>query len=150
MNATKHSHKSRMKRWVVSLAVVLAGLAAVFAYGWYIGFGKFEVNRIDLTFADLPPAFDGYRIVHFSDAHLGSFTGWREDLLRRDIDSIRAQKADMVVFTGDLQNRKPAIHDYRPRRRLLCPRQSRLHDVPQRRRPLHHQRDAGTVVRRSL
>jgi len=96
-----------MKRWVVSLAVVLAGLAAVFAYGWYIGFGKFEVNRIDLTFADLPPAFDGYRIVHFSDAHLGSFTGWREDLLRRDIDSIRAQKADMVVFTGDLQNRKP-------------------------------------------
>ena len=83
-----------------------AVLLATF-YGTFVGFYQFEVRHVELTFTDLPEAFDGYRIVHWSDAHVGTFTGKRQWLLARAIDSINAQKADMVAFTGDLQNVRP-------------------------------------------
>ena len=57
--------------------------------------------------ADLPAAFDGYRIVQFSDAHVGSMTGSRQKLVQQLIDSINGQAADMIVFTGDMQNILP-------------------------------------------
>lgn len=80
----------------------------IIMYGFIAGFGKLEVRHVDIWSEDLPETFDGYRIVHFSDAHVGSFCYGNSDLLRRDIDSILAQKADMVVFTGDIQNLKPS------------------------------------------
>ena len=57
--------------------------------------------------SDLPQSFDGYRIVQFSDAHVGTMTGWRKAMLQRAVDSIMHQRADMIVFTGDLQNIEP-------------------------------------------
>jgi hypothetical protein len=62
---------------------------------------------LELAFDDLPTAFDGYKIVQFSDAHVGTMVGSREEILRRAVDSINAQNADAVVFTGDLQNKRP-------------------------------------------
>lgn len=84
-----------------------AGAIYIIMYGFIVGFGKLEVKHLDLYFDDLPEAFDGYRIVHFSDAHVGSFQYDKKSILQRDIDSINAQKADMVVFTGDIQNMQP-------------------------------------------
>lgn len=85
------------------------GACVVFivAYGSFIGVRKLDVNRMEISIPDLPEAFDGYRIVVFSDAHVGSFTGWREQLLKRDFDSINAQKPDAIFFVGDLQNMRP-------------------------------------------
>ena len=79
----------------------------VLIYGSTIGFDKLEVKHVDLYFSDLPSAFDGYRIVQFSDAHVGTYTPQRDYQLARAVDSINAQRADMVVFTGDLQNMRP-------------------------------------------
>jgi hypothetical protein len=36
-----------------------------------VGFNKLEVNHTDYISKDLPEAFNGYRIVLFSDAHVG-------------------------------------------------------------------------------
>lgn len=83
---------------VIDIAVV---------YGGTFGFRKFEVRYEDYYSADLPAAFDGYRIVQFSDAHVGTYGTVYADVLERAIDSINAQKADIVVFTGDLQNMEP-------------------------------------------
>ncbi len=80
----------------------------VFVYGYTAGFRKLDVNHVDLEFADLPDGFDGYRIVQFSDAHVGTFTGKRKKILIRTVDSINAQKADAIVFTGDIQNIQPS------------------------------------------
>lgn len=80
----------------------------VFIYGYTIGFRSLSVKHVDLEFTDLPDSFDGYRIVQFSDAHVGTFTGKRKAILRRAIDSINAQKADVIVFTGDVQNVQPS------------------------------------------
>lgn len=76
-------------------------------YGIFIGFNKLEVNRHTYTSPALPEAFDGYKIVLFSDAHVGSYTERNEEVLKRAIDSINAQQPDLIVFVGDLQNTQP-------------------------------------------
>lgn len=103
--------KLRHSRWV---GIVLAVIAfVVFIYGFTIGFRRLEVKHITVYLPDLPEAFDGYRLVQFSDIHLGSFYGWRADLPQRDIDSINALHPDMICFTGDLQNARPSeIYPY--------------------------------------
>lgn len=85
------------------------GAIAVLAYiyGLTIGVGRIKVNHVDLTFKDLPLEFDGFRILQFSDLHVGTFDGWRKRILKAEIDSINAQQADLVCFTGDLQNMRP-------------------------------------------
>ena len=76
-------------------------------YGSFVGFNKLEVNRQTFVSSDLPKAFDGYQIVLFSDAHVGSYTDRNEYVLKRAIDSINAQHPDLIVFTGDIQNTEP-------------------------------------------
>ena len=103
---------------------VLVGLVAVLAvwyvlfYGTFVGFSKLEVRHVEFASPDLPASFDGYRIVQFSDAHVGTYTGSRQAILQRAVDSINAQRADMIVFTGDLQNTQP--RDIYPHRELLA------------------------------
>lgn len=81
---------------------------AAYVYGLTIGFSEIRVKHIHLTFADLPKSFDGYRIVHISDLHVGTFQGFRHKILENEIDSIRAQQADLVLFTGDMENMHPS------------------------------------------
>ena len=47
----------------------------ILIYGSFVGFSELEVNRHVYTSPDIPKAFNGYRIVQFSDAHVGSYTG---------------------------------------------------------------------------
>ena len=88
-----------------------------FIYGFTVGFQKLEVKHVTIYLSDLPKGFDGYRIVQFSDIHLGSYYGWRGWIPQRDIDSIQAQHADMICFTGDLQNAHPS--ELPPYRKML-------------------------------
>ena len=80
----------------------------VLFWGSFVGFNKLEVNYQEYASPDLPKAFDGYKIVQFSDAHVGSYLKHNTWVLQRAIDSINAQKPDMIVFTGDLQNIQPS------------------------------------------
>ena len=79
----------------------------VVIYGSFIGFNKLEINNYTYVSPEIPKAFDGYKIVMFSDAHVGTMTGKRQWMVKRLTDSINAQHPDMIVFTGDLQNIKP-------------------------------------------
>lgn len=56
-------------------------------------------RTLTLTFADLPEAFDGYRILQISDLHLDSAPGLPEALL----DVVRGVEADLCVLTGDFR-----------------------------------------------
>ena len=73
-------------------------------YGYFVGFSTLEVRQFEYASADLPEAFDGYRIVQFSDVHVGSYNG---SMLENAIETINAQGADAIVFTGDLENLHP-------------------------------------------
>ena len=86
----------------ISLSVVI--VVAVL-YGSFFGVRRLEVKHVEIEFSDLPEAFDGYRIVHISDLHVGSIP---HVLLERAVDSINAAHADAVMMTGDIQNMQPS------------------------------------------
>lgn len=92
-----------------NIAGLLFALLAVFItiYGSTVGFRRLEVRRVEYCSADIPAAFDGYRILHFSDAHVGSYTGNDVEILVDAVRRINEIGADVIVFTGDLQNMHP-------------------------------------------
>lgn len=85
------------------------GVISIFVtvYGSTIGFNKFEVKRVDFSSTRLPEKFDGYRIVLFSDAHVGSYTGKSRQILSDAVDSMLALRPDAIFFLGDIQNTLP-------------------------------------------
>ncbi len=101
-----HFHKKRNYGNLIGILAVPVFWHIVL-YGSFIGFNKLEVNHHTYECEDLPEAFNGYRIVLFSDAHVGSYNKSNQWVLKRAIDSINAQKPDMIIFTGDLQNIEP-------------------------------------------
>jgi predicted MPP superfamily phosphohydrolase len=88
-------------------AILVPLIWYIIIYGSFVGFQKLEVNRHTYSSPDLPSAFNNYKIVLFSDAHVGTLTGSRQWMLQRAVDSINALRPDMIVFTGDLQNLQP-------------------------------------------
>jgi predicted MPP superfamily phosphohydrolase len=78
------------------------------------GFGnkyRYQVNRLRMSFKNLPTAFKGMRIVHISDIHSGSFTD--KEAVEKGIKKILKEKPDLILFTGDLVNdRATEMADY--------------------------------------
>ncbi len=56
-----------------------------------------EVNQQDLSFRQLPEAFDGYKILHLTDLHLDTLPGI-EHVICEKIDAL---EYDLCVITGD-------------------------------------------------
>lgn len=90
-----------------SLLGMLLGLVCFggVLYGSIAGITRFEVKEVEYRSANLPKGFDGYRIVQISDLHIGSWEG-KADEIRRLVALVNEQKADLIVFTGDLVNQQ--------------------------------------------
>lgn len=73
----------------------------VLLYGALIERNQTQTNSIEIKSKNTPSSFNGYKIVHISDIHLGSFIG-REKILAKMVEEINAQQADAILFTGDL------------------------------------------------
>ena len=81
-------------------AVALALLAAATAgWGMYEGVRMPDVTRLEIAWDELPPAFDGYRIVQLSDLHCS--TAARRERIERIVARVNALDADLVAITGD-------------------------------------------------
>ena len=88
-------------------ALVLVAVWVVTAiYGNVYGRFRHEVKQVQLTFSNLPTAFDGLRIVHISDLHLDGWVGHEKELQQR-VDEINALHPDVICFTGDLVSLSP-------------------------------------------
>ncbi len=103
---------SKRLRWQHHYGGVLGCLAVlalwtVITLGITTGFTSLRSRHITYASASLPQAFDGYRIVHFSDLHVGSYGQSRRHFVESLVDSINAQQADIIIFTGDLINLHP-------------------------------------------
>lgn len=95
--------KSVQKIIVILSSIVAFGGVVLIGYGSTIGWHRFEVKEVEFFHPDVPSAFDGYRIVHISDWHIGTIAGHPERIIEA-IDIVNAQHPDLVVFTGDLVN----------------------------------------------
>lgn len=101
----KHSKAKNYGNLVGIIATILIWYMVL--YGAFVGFQKLEINHQTYSSPELPKAFDGYKIVLFSDAHVGTMKGDRQWMLKRAVDAMNQEHADLIVFTGDLQNVKP-------------------------------------------
>jgi len=109
---------SQMNDEAISRSVFLSwlGLAAggtlfgTFLYG-YSNKYNYQVKRLKIPFDNLPSAFKGLKIVHFSDVHSGSFMN--KKAVMHGVQKIIAENGDIVIFSGDLVNdRATEMKDY--------------------------------------
>lgn len=93
------------RKFISQLALGLAAIPFVsFIYGIIQGKYNYKVLKYQISFKDLPDAFDGYTITQISDIHSGSFTN--KEKIQYGIDLINEQKSDLMLFTGDIVNNK--------------------------------------------
>lgn len=93
------------RKFISQLALGLATIPfASFIYGMIQGKYNYKVLKYQLTFKDLPEAFDGFTITQISDIHSGSFTN--KEKIQYGVDLINQQKSDVMLFTGDIVNNK--------------------------------------------
>lgn len=76
------------------------------------------VRELSFAFADLPPAFDGFRILHLSDIHADGLAGLADVIC----DQVRALPADLCVMTGDyrFEIHGPCHNVYHAMERILA------------------------------
>jgi len=83
-------------------------------YGIVFGKYHFKVDQVPLTFKNLPAEWNGLRIVHISDLHIGS---WSKKMthIEKAVQLINEQQPDLIFFTGDLVNNlAEEIYDFIP------------------------------------
>ncbi len=98
-----HRHRAS---WLSIAGGVLA--VGVFGAMWWaalINRFNIDVNEVTVYIPDLPEAFDGYTITQFSDFHVGTYGG-DTTYVSKVVDRINSLGADMIVFTGDIVNRR--------------------------------------------
>ena len=94
----------RDRVWPVICAFILsAGILLVMATAILDFPCKIRTRKHTLTFNDLPEGFSDFRILHFSDLHLGSLRNNSPEVLKLEA-AIIEYKPDLIVFTGDLFN----------------------------------------------
>lgn len=87
---------------VVALVTALVPVA-LFAYGFFFGWRRIVVRKAVCESELLPQSFDGYRILQLSDLHIGTFLK-NKSFIRKLVNVVNEQHADLIVFTGDLVN----------------------------------------------
>ena len=97
----KRSGKKSKSRWDLFLRLlkIFAFLLKLTGY-YHKGYGNaktIRVNEVSLAFPNLPPAFDGFRILHLSDLHIDSIPG----LASLIIHKIKDLQFDICLLTGD-------------------------------------------------
>ena len=83
---------------VIAAASGAAAASGLVAYSLLYEQFNIQVREIELTFASLPAAFDGYTILHLSDLHLTKF-GLLE---RRATEIVARREVDCCAITGDV------------------------------------------------
>lgn len=101
--AVEVSHKISRLKFMSQLAITFTVVPAIgFLYGMVRGAYKYRVHKVKVPSADIPDAFNGFKIVQVSDIHTGSFI--ENSHLNKAFDIVMEQGADLIVFTGDLVN----------------------------------------------
>ena len=90
---------------VIPLIGLFSGFLPFFVvvYAIFKAVYNFKIHHHHIKFKELPSSFNGLKIVHISDLHLGSFN-YRYKILNRAVKLINNMEPDLILFTGDLVN----------------------------------------------
>lgn len=94
-----------LKKIPKKIAIIISIMFFVFsAFSFFVESYRLQEREYQLEFENLPKEFDGYKIVEFSDLHLGSF---RDSVfMRKVVDKINSKNPDLLVFCGDMVNKR--------------------------------------------
>ncbi len=102
-------NKSRPK-FIAKVALIIGAIPfTTLIYGIVRNAYRYRVVRQTVTLDNLPAKLDGLKIVQISDIHSGSFT--MKEPVRKAIDLINKESADIVFFTGDIVNERASEMD---------------------------------------
>jgi len=89
------------RRYFFRTASIAAGAAPFLGvmYGYAAERLNYQVRRVEIPIAKLPPALDGMKIVQLSDIHLSGYMPRSQ--VRRAVDMANDLGADLAVVTGD-------------------------------------------------
>ncbi|MCH5247579.1 MAG: metallophosphoesterase [Muribaculaceae bacterium] len=92
-------------KWLGRTGAVIS-IVMFFAFWWGTLINRFniDVREVTVKIPGLPSQFDGYRIVQFSDFHVGSY-GSNDSFVRDVVATVNALHPDAIFFTGDIVNR---------------------------------------------
>jgi len=103
-NVAEASKNITRAKFLTQTGLVLAAIPFVgMVYGMVKGRFDFRILKHKIPFSNLPSAFNGLKIVHISDAHLGSFYNNYDDVAK-GFELINSLEPDLIFFTGDMVN----------------------------------------------
>lgn len=85
-------------------AIIIIIITITFLYARYINTKGLTIKEIPIYDTNLPTDYNGFKIAHFSDIHFGRTTN--EQDLKKVVKEINNLNADIVIFTGDLFDKK--------------------------------------------
>jgi predicted MPP superfamily phosphohydrolase len=100
----RHYPRISREKFLSQIGIIMATAPFVTRMlGAFKGRYAFYTRNFELSFPNLPEAFDGIKICHISDLHLGSFGSNREPV-DEAFSLINEQNPDLILFTGDMVN----------------------------------------------
>ncbi len=101
--------KKKKIKIIKNILKVILLIALVTAYGHFIEPKIITHKEYNIKIENLTSNFEGFKIVHISDIHYGRVFDKKQ--MRKLINSINAQKPDIVVLTGDLIDKDTKINE---------------------------------------
>ncbi|ODG93258.1 MULTISPECIES: metallophosphoesterase [Bacillaceae] len=89
-----------VRRLIVFTLILLIFPIILYSYSKSIEPKMLDVNQITITSNSVSKQMEGFKIVQFSDSHLGAHYTLKQ--LNNVVDQINNQNPDLIVFTGDL------------------------------------------------
>lgn len=105
----KEDKKNIKKKKHNILIYFILVITLLFLYSKYIEPYNLTIKEYKIENEYLPKSFDGVKIVHFSDIHLGSTVDIK--YLDKIVNLINKQNPDIVVFTGDMLDKRRTLND---------------------------------------
>lgn len=133
----------------------LVGAAAAAGLGWSLFEARWvETVECRVALPGLPPALDGFRILHLSDFHLGAF-GVNDAALAQALAWAGGLEPDLAVVTGDLLTRRRGERKLRQALARVRARHGVFavlgnHDVAESRDPLVEDTAVGELAEATL
>lgn len=101
------NRRTFLKQFIGLLSIVGAS-GGLYYYARDIEPSMLKINKADISSNDIPPSFHNFKIIQFSDTHLGF--QYTLDQLQKLCNSINQLEPDIVTFTGDLLDNPDKYH----------------------------------------
>ena len=103
INDIIHVFTKRSYKWLHYVGLVSAIIVIVGIIMGMVNRHNLRVREVTIYSKNLPKEFEGMRIAHITDLHLGNLTP-RDNYLKKIVTKLNEIEPDMLVCTGDMIN----------------------------------------------